>query len=338
MGETVARGGTTQNTDVYFHEYPGGPLYDPATPLVDVINPSSVVVVNNAVPTRLSLGHYYYPYTPAVDAPLGSWSLLWTGTIHDAPVSGTDTFTVVEPGEVSFDAVSALCSPWVTEAQIEECGCTGVPADYDWTITIAVVSEVLYLRSGQRWPGSCTETVRPCPSECDSCCCCWAPTITLFDDVTEIVEVWQDGELVPESEYRLDEHRYLVRLADADGNNDGWRACQRLDRPRTENETLEVTYRHGRNPPWSGVRAAAAFACQIALACVGSDDCTLPERVQTLTSQGVTMTMVDAFDFLDRGRLGVYEVDAFLSAVNPSGLQSAPSVISPDFKPSRRTG
>lgn len=104
MAETVGRGGTTTSQmDAYFHDGTGA-LVDPLTPLVDVIDPSSVVIVDDATPTRIGLGHYHYPYTVPTDAVLGAWRYHWTGTINSVPVSGDDYFTVVVAGSIDQSA------------------------------------------------------------------------------------------------------------------------------------------------------------------------------------------------------------------------------------------
>lgn len=79
-----------------------GDLTDPTTPLLDILNPSNSVVVNDAVPTRDSQGLYYYDFAVPLAAPLGEWTARWSGTINSALLSADDTFLVVEPGEISF--------------------------------------------------------------------------------------------------------------------------------------------------------------------------------------------------------------------------------------------
>lgn len=98
MAGTVGQGGTIR-LEARFRAG-SGELIDPITPLVDILNPSSVAVVTDAVPTRDSTGLYHYDYTVAGDAPLGGWSAHWTGVINSVPVSGDDSFTVVEAGSV----------------------------------------------------------------------------------------------------------------------------------------------------------------------------------------------------------------------------------------------
>jgi hypothetical protein len=93
---------------------------------------------------------------------------------------------------------------------------------------------------------------------------------------------------------------------------------------------MEVVYSYGQGPPDGGRLAAGALAGQIALWLAGSKDCKLPERVTSVSRQGVSMTVVDPADFLDKGRTGISVVDLWLAAVNPHGHRQRPRVWSPD--------
>lgn len=48
------------------------------------------------------------------------------------------------------------------------------------------------------------------------------------------------------------------------------------------------------------------------------------------------MTVLDGQEFLDHGRTGIYEVDLFLKAANPSGALNKTRVLSPDLPRVRR--
>jgi hypothetical protein len=95
---------------------------------------------------------------------------------------------------------------------------------------------------------------------------------------------------------------------------------------------LVVTYTYGAPPPALGRMAAVALADQYLLAMSGSDDCMLPQRVTQISRQGTSWTLLDPQDFLDKGRTGVYQVDLFLTAVNPDGARLRSRVFSPDTK------
>lgn len=159
--------------------------------------------------------------------------------------------------------------------------------------------------------------------------------------VTSIVEVKIDGVVLDESEYRLDEYRWLTRMADADGNPQWWPGCQRLDLPDTEPGTWSCTYVHGVSPPALGVRAAAQLGAEIYKACSGGE-CALPAGTRQVTRAGVTIQKAPfvAWAQIDgRWATGLTAVDMFLSAYNPSGLTRRPVSWSPGGpKYARRIG
>jgi hypothetical protein len=68
----------------------------------------------------------------------------------------------------------------------------------------------------------------------------------------------------------------------------------------------------------------------------GDTDCALPQRVTSVTRQGVTYTVLDSQDFLEEMRLGIYEVDLFLKTNNPNRAQKRSKVFSPDIPKARR--
>lgn len=177
------------------------------------------------------------------------------------------------------------------------------------------------------------------------CGCSRLSEITLGTyPVTSIVEVlvaddsnpdWLSGAgtaILDPTLYRVDDYRYLVRLPNPDGSSQGWPRCQRLDLPTTESDTFSVELTYGILPPSPGIAAAEEWACQMALACVGSSECRLPQRVQSITRQGVSMVMLDPMAFLEAGRTGLYLVDTFLAAYNKNGLKSRASVLSPNMR------
>lgn len=264
----------------------------------------------------------------------------------------------------------SACSPWATADDV--CGpCT----DYSFDPIIlddalAMATDVLYELSGRRFPGSCADIVRPVgvrsalagwrrwdeanwrssfrgdiPCSCGQrwVGCATVPAVPLAPvPITSIVEVLVDGAVVDPSTYRIDDFEWLVSTTNPDtGVNTGWPCCQRLDLPTTELGTFSVEYTYGVMPPAMGVRAAAALGCQLALSCAepNSDDCALPERVTSITRQGVSMVVIDPFDFLDDGKTGIYEVDLFLKAANPGRLARPAVVLTPDqFRRVRTTG
>jgi hypothetical protein len=104
-----------------------------------------------------------------------------------------------------------------------------------------------------------------------------------------------------------------------------------LDRCWFTCDDLTVTYTFGAPPPAMGRIAAQALAEQYVLAMTNSDECALPQRVTQISRQGVSWTLLDPQDFLDKGRTGIYQVDLFLTTVNPDGARLRSRVFSPDL-------
>lgn len=133
--------------------------------------------------------------------------------------------------------------------------------------------------------------------------------------VQSIVRVTDGNGDLADTDYYLVNDAYLVRP-----NRGTW-----------DFETgVEVEYNYGVAPPAMGRQAAIALGNQMLLAYMGSDSCTLPDRVTSVSRQGVSLTILDPQDFLKEGRTGIYEVDLFLSVSNPTGARKRAKVFSPD--------
>lgn len=101
---------------------------------------------------------------------------------------------------------------------------------------------------------------------------------------------------------------------------------------------LEVTYTYGVPAPVSGRRAARTLARELVKGWSDDDTCALPDRIQSIDRQGISIAVMDPQDFLDEGRTGLYEVDLFLRAANPDKARKPAKVFSPDLpKPFRVT-
>lgn len=243
----------------------------------------------------------------------------------------------------------SACSPWATTEDL--CSpCDDYAIDLDamdrW---LAVASDVLYELSGERFPGSCALTVRPCaqryewPNGCrcsrlDSCACRQVSSISLgVYPLTRVDEVLLDGSPLPPSSYRVDDFRWLVRL-----DGESWPCCQRLDLPSTETDTFQVTMTYGVGPPISGVLAAADLACELYKSCQPEQfkNCRLPPRVTDISRQGVSMSVAPALGrALQDGFTGIDSVDLFLKAYNPARIARKATVSNPDLASSyRRAG
>lgn len=262
---------------------------------------------------------------------------------------------------------TGICSPWAST--LDMCPPCSTTYALDATLLedmIEVASGILFELSGRRFPGTCTDTVRPCArtersfshpigalsspydgvtysnglgyrwvgSSCgcnsvSKCGCARVPMVALGNyPVTGITEVKVDGVVLDPSLYRVDDYRYLVRLDDPDGTNPGWKCCQNWTVDTTELDTWEVTFTYGQEPPPAGVHAAAVLACELALSCdpEGSAACRLPARVTEVTREGVSFLIQDPQQLLTDGFTGITEVDMFLKAY---GMKKPARVWSP---------
>jgi len=234
----------------------------------------------------------------------------------------------------------------------------------DMTQYALEASQVLYELSARLYAGQCEKTVRPCiqqwcglqvlsrgyvvwpwyelgwtgsfwnwPGWRNGCGCSPLSQVLLSGyPVREITEVKIDGAVVAPDEYRLDERRWLTRMADVDGNVQLWPACQRLDLADTESGTFSITYRYGQDPPVTGIHAAAQLGCELYRACTGGE-CILPSGATRVTRQGVTIERGGFTQWGYKGstwQTGLSLVDAFLNSYNRPGLMRRPTIYSPD--------
>ena len=158
----------------------------------------------------------------------------------------------------------------------------------------------------------------------DACGCDGALALRLPGPVSSIQEVLVDGVALPNTAYRVDNAQFLVRL---DGGR--WPTVQNLAAPTTEPGTWEVTYTRGVDVPTGGLVAAGILACQFAKALTNKTDCVLPERIQQVTRQGVTVTIMDDFKEVEGGKTGIYLVDSWVASVMKPRRRSM--VYSPDI-------
>lgn len=261
--------------------------------------------------------------------------------------------------------VADLCSPWITGATViaeRPEAIEGIPPSVvDRAATGAC--EVLFALSGRKFPGECAATLRPAARPVGWTVHTWTEhlmSLTGYGFVgswgycsggdhrrcldraaidlgvyplRSVDRVTVDGTVLPSTAYRVDADRLLVRL---DGG--GWPTCQdpTAADDDTDAHTFTVDVVFGATPPQSGVDAAITFAAEMARARSGQTN-RLPARVQRVTRQGVEWMILDPMAFLDQGKTGIYEVDLFLTAMNPHRQTSRSRVLSPDVDHTRRT-
>jgi hypothetical protein len=202
---------------------------------------------------------------------------------------------------------------------------------------VQAASYILWQLSGRRFAGlsTSTEIYRSTPSSLDDiialsvsggmvnvrCSGCGATHCVWLRQrpVRDIVELTVDGAVVPSNKYILLDRNRIVPSSPT--------TCW-----GTSTADIVVTYTHGAEVPAAGLLAAKELANQILYSASNDDRCRLPDRVTSISRQGVSWTIIDPQDFLDKGRTGLYLVDLFLKTVNPTGSRVRARVFSPDIR------
>lgn len=247
------------------------------------------------------------------------------------------------------------CGGWVANTSLCSSWSALDPAQQAYASRVAVL--VLWAATGRRF-GLCTQTIRPCWQQqaplyqsfpvgyygegywtllgvaggvqaiggcaCGPACQCSPSQLALPPVADAITDVSIDGVSLPASSYQL-QRGYLVRM---DGQ--AWPIGQDLGTPLGQPNTWSVTYGQGEPVPVELNDAAGIYACEIGRAITGGT-CQLPNRVQSVTRQGVEIQYVSPDDYLEKGLTGYDLVDIVIKAVNPKGLQQRPHVLSPDM-------
>ena len=139
--------------------------------------------------------------------------------------------------------------------------------------------------------------------------------------VTQVHSVVQNGEVLDPSTYTLYNHRFIKMDYPAD-----WRSlcsCQ---------DGVDVDYSFGANPPAAGRLAASTLANEL-LILLGEGQsmaCRIPERVRSVSREGISFDMIDPQEFMDDGRTGIWEVDLFIRTANPARAKKQPRLLSPN--------
>jgi hypothetical protein len=170
--------------------------------------------------------------------------------------------------------------------------------------------------------------------------------VWLQPPVSGIVEVRFSGSgVVDPATYRVDDYQWLVRQGPAvtgSGETDCWPISNDFNFPVTgplapaDNSAWQVTYLWGMPVPAVLLRAAGELACEWAKSCMGAE-CRLPQRVTSISRQGVTVSLADVTQLLENGLTGVPTVDNLIRAFNPYRLVSRMKVQSPDLPTIRKT-
>lgn len=261
-----------------------------------------------------------------------------------------------EEGPCNWALDLSCCPDWSTFAPAVQSAATAWATYLLWTLT------------GRRY-GPCSLSVRPCGPKCEgmggyltwpvgapsssgsgspwmipfvdngiwrncgcagACSCRARCEVLLTGPVAVIDEVKIDGVVLDPSAYRLDNGSTLVRT-----DGECWPECQDMNVGPDDVGAFVVTYQQGVPVPRAGQIAAGKLACQFAKACAGDGDCVLPQELQSLTRNGVEVSVVDPSVLPESILTGIADVDRWVRAVNPASLSQRPRVLSPDLRPHR---
>jgi hypothetical protein len=128
------------------------------------------------------------------------------------------------------------------------------------------------------------------------------------------------GTIIDPSKYYLVDHSTIHVAAGTP-----WTPCN-----------TEITYEYGTPVPVAGRMAARTMALEFAKLWAGDDDCALPQRITSVSRQGISYTILDNQEFIDELRTGLYAVDLFLKTTNPDNARRKAKVFTPDVPRARR--
>jgi hypothetical protein len=139
--------------------------------------------------------------------------------------------------------------------------------------------------------------------------------------VTRIISMRnKNGQILDPNSYYLVDHSTIHIKAGTP-----WTPCN-----------VEITYAYGIPVPTAGKMAARKLAIEFARLWAGDEMCELPQRVTSVSRQGVSYTILDNQEFIDELRTGLYEIDLFLKTVNPDNARRKSKVFSVDTPRARK--
>ena len=228
------------------------------------------------------------------------------------------------------------------------------PSEY-YDDATAIATRVMYELTGRRWvwPAiTTTEFVDLNP---------WPNVISLQGrpviEVISVVRTFDDGTAVEqpyvlENGYRirLTEYRQLSQTVVLGGDPD-FIASQYITQgslispaqfgqyfavipPRR----IAVAYTYGSRPPAEIGWAIEVLAKEIQLAMNDDEDCRLPQRITSISRQGISISALPPESFLVSGYTGIPEVDQAIRNFNPGRAKRPARVYSASNPPPRRTG
>jgi hypothetical protein len=133
-------------------------------------------------------------------------------------------------------------------------------------------------------------------------------TIALPGPVSSVELVKIDGVPLSPSAYRVEHNRLLIRI---DGQT--WPATQNLLLDDDQPNTFSIEYVKGIPVPVGGQLAAGVLAAEMQKAYCNDATCRLPQRLQTVTRQGITVGV--ALTGEDWRETGIWIIDDWIKSV-----------------------
>jgi hypothetical protein len=298
---------------------------NPSTIVLTVTHPSGAVDTYNKVDLTQgdTTADWFRWVTPDAS---GAWRYNFVGTVDGFDVEQGGVFLV---GEGSSTSPTGPCEPWATWDDALACGPSSLSEAnaQQREYAVDVVSEIMFNLSGRVYPGICSIT----RSLCFTCLCCH-PNRCGCDPANGIdlgiaTPVWGawdvivDGVTLDPSAYRVHDRRWLVRT-DEETWPMGGSQTELLDP-----NNFRVTWAYGRPIPIGGKRAASLFLVEVAKMCLGDKTCQIPQRVTSISREGVSYTILDSMTMIKEGRTGIALVDLWLTA-DKRGRKARPGMFS----------
>jgi hypothetical protein len=251
------------------------------------------------------------------------WSCVMSPDELEAMKADPDTLKVIERAEaLAWSTLAALTGyrlslcPVIIRPCAMRCSIpTWYVAPVDWGGVPGGGVFTPYIFNGS-WYNGCG-----CASA-GECSCTMLSQVILPTEVGRVDEVWLNGAMLADTDYRVDNGRKLTLT-----NGDIFPLCQDMSIQDPEEGGVWINFYPGVAPNDLFCYAAGVMANEYYKACKGSD-CRLPTGVTNVTRNGLALT-VEPGSF-PGGMTGIAEVDAVIRTYNPFALKAKPRVMSPD--------
>lgn len=279
-----------------------------------------------------------------VAAPAGTYDLVTTLTF-DTPqptvlvAAGSDVDEASEPGATitymwwafnCYDApvVSDDCGVWITVNDLP----SGLVFHDITPLAIQTAVEWLNAATDHRWNGVCHTTIRPPVGHNNACTPTSTParyidlSLWITGPIRAIVDVTVNGVTITDDHYRLVGNQlWPTRPVAADPALIPW-PTQNFEYANGNPDTWSVTVEHGEPVPAPLRLVAVDLARELILRAIDNDNCALPDRVTSITRDGITYS----FQMPEGAKIGVPFIDSVVAAFGPTGAgRTAPRMLDP---------